>query len=110
MVSENLAMIDFWLDNCIEIGEICLKFWNKDLKGQTWSVAPLSKIQEEKGKTKPVDLVLHWWTTIVKESFWDNWIKVIRVSYYSLEKPNWATTLSSFLAQRSTKMRQYQPY
>jgi len=70
MVPENLAMIEFCLCNCIEIGEIGLRFWNKYLKGQIWS---LSKIQEEKGKTKPVGLVLHWWTTIVgEESFWDD--------------------------------------
>jgi len=49
MVPENLGMIEFWLVNCIEIGEIGLRFWNKDLKGQIW--LPLSKIQEEKGKT-----------------------------------------------------------
>jgi len=72
MVLENLAMIKSWLGNCIEIGEIGLRFWNKDLKGQIWSEAPLSKIQEEKGKTKLVGLVLHWWTIVMgEESFWD---------------------------------------
>jgi len=45
---------------CIEIGELGLRFWNKDLKGQIWSIAPLSKIQEENGKTKLVGLVVHW--------------------------------------------------
>jgi len=44
MVPENLAMTEFWLGNCIEIGEIGLRFWNKDLKGQIWSIALLSKI------------------------------------------------------------------
>ena len=67
MVLENLAMIEFWLGNCIEIGEIGLRFWNKDLKGQIWSVASLSKIQEEKRKTKPMGLVVHWWTTVAVE-------------------------------------------
>jgi len=67
MVPENLAMTEFWLGNCIEMGEIGLRFWNKDLKGQIWSVTPLSKIQEEKGKTKPVGLVVHWWTTVAVE-------------------------------------------
>ena len=64
MVPENLAMTEFWLGNFIEIG---LRFWNKDLKGQIWSVAPLSKIQEEKRKTKPMGLVVHWWTTVAVE-------------------------------------------
>jgi len=64
MVPENLAMTEFWLGNFIEIG---LRFWNKDLKGQIWSVAPLSKIQEKKEKTKPVGLVVHWWTTVAVE-------------------------------------------
>ena len=101
MVPENLAMIEFWLGNCIKIWEISLRFWKKYLKGEIWLVAPLSKIQEEKGKTKPVDLVVHWWTIAVgEESFRDCWIKARRASYYSLEKPNWDLALSSFSTQR----------
>ena len=48
-------------------------------------------------------LVVHWWTTVAveEESLWDCWIKVRRASYCSLEKPNWASALSSFLARRS---------
>jgi len=101
MVPENLAMIEFWLSNCIEIGEIGLRFWNKDLKWQIWSVAPLSKIQE-KGKTKPMGFVVHWWTTIAveEEALSDYWIKARRASYCYLEKPNWALALSSFPAPR----------
>jgi len=101
MVPENLAMTEFWLGNCIEIGEIGLRFWNKDLKGKIWSVAPLSKIQEEKEKIKHVGLVVHWWTTVAMEEESFYWIKARRASYCSLEKPNWASALSSFLAWRS---------
>ena len=93
MVPENLAMIEFWLGNCIEIGEIGLRFWNKYLKGQIWSVAPLSKIQEEKGKTT---------VAVEEEPLWDYWVKVRRASYCSLEKPNWASALSSFPTRGST--------
>jgi len=57
MVPKHLAKIVVWLGNFIGIGMIGWMDVKKDLQGQVWFVAPLSRIQWQEKKFSPEWLV-----------------------------------------------------